>query len=112
MALEEKINPPITLTEEAAKQILASPNEDGLPLRLGVRGGGCSGFEYAMDFDAPRETDLEYEVFGVKLIVDPISVRYLEGTVIDYVETMMQQGYKFDNPNAKGTCGCGSSFSY
>ncbi len=87
--------------------------EGAFGLRVGVRGGGCSGFEYALDFETepPREDDLVYDQCGLNVIVDPISARYLKGTQIDYQLGMSGAGFKFSNPNAVGTCGCGSSFS-
>ncbi|MCG8461954.1 MAG: iron-sulfur cluster assembly accessory protein, partial [Holophagales bacterium] len=91
-------------------------NQEGIEasygLRIAVRGGGCSGFEYALDFeDETRDTDLVYDQYGLRVIVDPVSARYLSGTEIDYVFGMQGAGFKFNNPNANGTCGCGSSFS-
>ena len=81
-------------------------------LRIAVRGGGCSGFEYAIDFEKePRENDLVLEYDGLNVYVDPISSRFLEGTTIDYSLGMTGTGFKFHNPKASGTCGCGSSFS-
>jgi iron-sulfur cluster assembly accessory protein len=77
-----------------------------------VRGGGCSGFEYALDFDeAPRDGDHVVEYDGLKVMVDGISARYLAGTTIDYVLGMAGAGFKFNNPKATGSCGCGSSFA-
>ena len=80
-------------------------------LRLKVQGGGCSGFSYDLYFDQPQETDQSFDVKGVKLICDQMSLMYLMGTEIDYVEGLHGAGFKFNNPNVKSTCGCGSSFS-
>ena len=81
-------------------------------LRVAVRGGGCSGFEYALDFEnESRDDDTVLDYDGLKLYVDPISGRYLEGTTIDYSLGMTGTGFKFHNPKATGTCGCGSSFT-
>jgi iron-sulfur cluster assembly protein len=81
-------------------------------LRVAVMGGGCSGFQYALDFDKePRPTDRVYDYDGLRVFVDPVSARYLDGTVIDYVLGMQGAGFKFNNPKAVGSCGCGSSFS-
>ncbi len=107
---------PVTVTAKAVKMVNITKEEEGhdasCGLRIAVRGGGCSGFEYALDFDdEKRDTDLVYEQNGRKVIVDPISARYLAGTEIDYVLGMTGAGFKFNNPNAVGTCGCGSSFT-
>jgi iron-sulfur cluster assembly accessory protein len=81
-------------------------------LRVAVRGGGCSGFEYALDFEREaRATDFVASYDGLTVFVDPVSARYLEGTVIDYVFGTTGAGFKFNNPKARGTCGCGSSFA-
>ncbi|WP_394830928.1 iron-sulfur cluster insertion protein ErpA [Pendulispora rubella] len=105
----------ITITEKAAskvKEIAAAEALEGQGLRLRVVGGGCAGFSYDLYFeDAIGEMDEEYESNGVKLYVDPLSHQYLEETEIDYVEGVHGSGFKFNNPNVKGTCGCGSSFS-
>ncbi len=107
---------PVILTAKAVKMVNITKEEEGYDpacgLRIAVRGGGCSGFEYALDFDEEvRDTDLTYEQHGLQVIVDPISARYLEGTEIDYVLGMTGAGFKFNNPKAVGTCGCGSSFA-
>lgn len=105
----------VTITERAAakvKEIAEAEKLDGQGLRLKVMGGGCSGFTYDLYFeDTPGEMDEQFESRGVKLFVDPLSFQYLEDTEIDYVEEMHAAGFKFNNPNVKGTCGCGSSFS-
>jgi iron-sulfur cluster insertion protein len=80
-------------------------------LRLQVRGGGCAGFSYDLYFDEPAEMDRQFEIRGVKVVVDEMSLMYLVGTEIDYVEGLQGAGFKFNNPNVKSTCGCGSSFS-
>ena len=85
--------------------------EDKLALRLRVVGGGCAGFSYDLYFDEPAEVDRQFDVQGVKCIVDEMSLMYLVGTEIDYVEGLQGAGFKFQNPNVKSTCGCGSSFS-
>ncbi|HUN86102.1 MAG TPA: iron-sulfur cluster assembly accessory protein [Terracidiphilus sp.] len=87
-----------------------SPSEGGL--RLGVKGGGCSGLSYAMEFDShPRERDRIFEFDGVRVFIDPKSFVYLQGMTLDYEETLMRQGFNFINPNSTRSCGCGSSFS-
>ena len=80
-------------------------------LRIKVKGGGCSGFNYELAFDGKKEKDQIFESFGVKIICDPKSFLYVNGAVIDYVSGLMGSGFKLDNPNAKGSCGCGQSFS-
>ena len=85
--------------------------EDNMALRLLVVGGGCAGFSYDLYFDEPAEVDRQFEVAGVKCVVDEMSLMYLVGTEIDYVEGLQGAGFKFNNPNVKSTCGCGSSFS-
>jgi iron-sulfur cluster assembly protein len=92
------------------KQALAAHQLEG-GLRLGVLGGGCSGLSYQFKFDrAPRANDKVFEYDGVKVFVDPKSFLYLNGLTLDYKESLLQSGFVFENPNAKKTCGCGSSF--
>jgi len=107
---------PVTLTQKAADMIKITREQEGIDpshgLRVAVRGGGCSGFEYALDFEQEaRENDWVYEQAGVTLFVDAVSARYLEGTSIDYVLGTTGAGFKFNTPQARGTCGCGSSFT-
>jgi iron-sulfur cluster assembly protein len=107
---------PVTLTPKAVQMVEQTREQEGLDpsygLRIAVRGGGCSGFEYALDFDdETRDNDLVYEQEGLRVLVDGLSARYLAGTSIDYVFGTMGAGFKFNNPNAVGTCGCGSSFA-
>lgn len=107
---------PVTLTQKAADMIKITREQEGIDpshgLRIAVRGGGCSGFEYSLDFEQePRENDWIYEQGGVTVYVDAVSARYLEGTSIDYVLGTTGAGFKFNNPKARGTCGCGSSFT-
>ena len=108
----------ILLTEKAASQIKKIVTESGLPaeetrLRVGVKGGGCSGFSYMLDLtEEPRgDMDEELESNGIKVLVDMKSLLYLDGTEIDFKDEVMQQGFVFKNPNATSSCGCGSSFS-
>ena len=105
----------LTLTTTAiskVKEILASQAEPYEGLRVQVVGGGCSGFQYSMAFEKQKNTDDSIlEVDGLRVFVDPQSSQYLDGTEIDYVETMQGSGFKFNNPKAKGTCGCGESFT-
>jgi iron-sulfur cluster assembly protein len=106
---------PIELTPRAlekAKEILSRQSPAPMGLRVSVVGGGCSGFSYQMNFESdPSGIDKTFEFDGLKIFVDQVSLMYLEGTKIDYVETLEASGFKFDNPNVKTTCGCGSSFS-
>lgn len=107
---------PVTLTAKAVEMVKITRDQEGIDashgLRIAVRGGGCSGFEYALDFDKePRENDWVYDQNGLTVFVDAVSARYLEGTSIDYVLGMAGAGFKFNNPKASGTCGCGSSFA-
>jgi iron-sulfur cluster assembly protein len=106
----------ITLTEKAAnevKRIIADQKIDpDMMLRVGVTGGGCSGFSYALGFDKSydEKADSKYEYHGVPVVVDKKSALYLDGTTIDFYEGLEARGFKFDNPNAVKSCGCGSSF--
>ncbi len=106
---------PIELTPpaiEAVKKAIEAEGEAGDALRVSVVGGGCSGYQYNLDFDKEsRMGDIVLEYGAVKVFVDPVSAGYLKGTVIDYVSGLNGTGFKFNNPNAKRTCGCGSSFS-
>ena len=102
----------ISLTKFAANKILSlleDKQETGI--RAGVLGGGCSGFTYNLKLDYEMDKDRVIESNGVKIFVDPKSYLYLMGTEIDYVDDLNQSGFKFVNPNAKRTCGCGESFS-
>ena len=107
----------INVTETAAVKIadlLAEENKPDAGLRVFVQGGGCSGFQYGLMIDegeGDREADKVFEVNGVRLLVDPISLRYLKGAEVDFVDNNMGGGFTIKNPNAKSTCGCGSSFS-
>ena len=107
----------INVTETAAEKInalLAEENKVGSGLRVFVQGGGCSGFQYGLMIDegeGDTDSDQIFEVNGVRLFVDPISLRYLRGAEVDFVDNTMGGGFTIKNPNAKSTCGCGSSFS-
>ena len=106
---------PITLTPNATakvKEIMAQQNPAPAGLRVGVVGGGCSGFSYSMQFEnSAGMMDKVFNFDGLKVFVDATSVMYLNGCIVDYVETLEGAGFKFENPNVKSTCGCGSSFS-
>ena len=114
-ATETVKTPPLNLTPQAiakVKEIMAT--QDPLPggLRIGVMGGGCSGFQYSMAFE--MQSGMMDKVFNfddLKVFVDATSLMYLKGCTVDYVETLEAAGFKFDNPNVKTTCGCGSSFN-
>ena len=105
----------ITLTDKAAQmvhEIAKAEQLEGQGLRIRVQGGGCSGFTYDMYFeDEVSDMDEVFETNGIKIYVDPMSAQYIDGTVVDYVETLQSSGFTFNNPNVSGTCSCGSSFS-
>ncbi|MBV8051219.1 MAG: iron-sulfur cluster assembly accessory protein [Acidobacteriaceae bacterium] len=106
---------PISLTPNAikkVKEIMAQQDPVPAGLRVGVVGGGCSGFSYSMSFENNAGLmDKTFDMDGLKVYVDATSVMYLQGCTVDYVETLEGAGFKFDNPNVKSTCGCGSSFN-
>jgi iron-sulfur cluster assembly protein len=104
----------IQVTPKAIEKIKTTFAREGVSggLRLGVLGGGCSGLSYQFKFDTrERPTDKVFDYDGVKIFVDPKSLIYLNGMILDYQESLMQSGFVFDNPNAKKACGCGTSFS-
>jgi iron-sulfur cluster assembly accessory protein len=105
----------VHLTEKAVekvKEILSTQEPQPSGLRIAVVGGGCSGFSYSMAFEnTPNMLDKTYSYDGLKVFVDQASMLYLEGAEVDYVETLEGAGFKFNNPNVKSTCGCGSSFN-
>jgi iron-sulfur cluster assembly protein len=105
----------VTLTERAAEKIgglmAQEPAGEAEVLRVAIQGGGCSGFEYALGFDrGAQQGDHELEFHGVKVVVDPFSAPYLQGSTIDFLEGLQESGFKIDNPNVVSSCGCGSSF--
>ena len=106
---------PVTFTSSAitkVKEIMAQQNPEPAGLRVGVVGGGCSGFQYSMQFEnGAGMMDKTFDFEGLKVFVDATSVMYLNGAIVDYVETLEGAGFKFENPNVKSTCGCGSSFN-
>lgn len=106
----------VTLTEVAAAKVrelmAGEPDGDTLVLRVAIQGGGCSGFQYGLGFDSgPAEGDLELELQGVRVVVDPFSAPYLQGATVDFLNTIDEAGFKIDNPNAAASCGCGHSFT-
>ena len=111
---EEDEDFPISITDAALDAIKDAIANEELPeahsLRVGLRGGGCAGFEYVLDFTSPRPHDFIMDFGGIIIYMDPVSATHLEGTTIDYVTSLMGMGFKFINPNATKTCGCGSSF--
>ena len=105
----------ITLTPRAAKELrdlIEAENKATAALRVWVAGGGCSGLTYgmALDENAPEEGDQQFEHEGVRIVVDGLSLQYMEGAQVDFVDDAMGGGFKIENPNATSTCGCGSSF--
>jgi iron-sulfur cluster assembly protein len=105
----------ITLTDKGAEKVrefltAQAAAADTSGLRVGVRGGGCSGFQYALAFDEQREGDTVFEDQGIRLLVDRPSLPYVKGSVIDFVDGLQGAGFKVDNPNVIAACGCGSSF--
>ena len=104
----------IEVTPKAVEKIRAAFAKEGVEgaLRLGVLGGGCSGLSYQFKFDTrQRPTDNVYEFDGVKIVVDPKSLLYLKGMTLDWKDSLIQSGFVFENPNAKKSCGCGTSFT-
>ena len=105
---------PITITDVAAEKVrdLLSDKAEGpeMALRVAVRGGGCSGFQYALAFDQPKEEDHRFDVDGVTVVVDKTSMQFVFGSEVDYVESLQGAGFQVNNPNVVAACGCGSSF--
>ena len=107
----------VGMTEAAAKEVIRIVAEEGLPegtaLRVGAKGGGCSGFSYVLDFDQNGKTDfdVEYVCHGVKILIDKKSEFFMSGTTIDFNNGLLNRGFVFVNPMASGSCGCGTSFS-
>ena len=103
----------IKLTDNAineAKRLLAKEQDQNVALRVRVRGGGCSGMFYGLEFDKELPADNSITLKGLKVIIDPVSLPHLEGSTVDFKDGLEERGFKFDNPNAKGCCGCGESF--
>jgi iron-sulfur cluster assembly protein len=112
---EQEVAAPISLTESALSQIRRIMQEQKIPegygLRVGVKGGGCSGFSYMLGFDMQNEKDRVFEINGLQVYIEQAHTMYLVGMSIDWHEGLNNRGFVFENPNATGTCGCGSSFS-
>lgn len=106
---------PINLTEGAVSQLLQIKQEENIPddycLRVGVKGGGCSGFSYVLGFDQPKDDDQLFEVKGIKVVMNKAHAIYLIGMEVDFHNGLDNRGFTFNNPNAASTCGCGTSFS-
>jgi iron-sulfur cluster assembly accessory protein len=104
----------VSMSDIAAEKVrgfLGQQEPEGeVGLRVGVRGGGCSGFQYALALDERREDDNVFEHEGIAILVDPASLRYVDGSEVDYTESMMGSGFEVKNPNVVASCGCGSSF--
>ncbi|HMW56068.1 MAG TPA: iron-sulfur cluster assembly protein IscA [Accumulibacter sp.] len=104
----------VTLSERAARHVanFMVKRGKGIGLRLGVRTSGCSGMAYKLEFaDNARPDDIEFESYGVKVLIDPKSLPYLDGTELDYAREGLNEGFRFNNPNVKDACGCGESFN-
>lgn len=106
---------PISLTDGAIEQLNQIRQQENIPadygLRVGVKGGGCSGFTYVLGFDLPQENDEQFEIGGLKVVMNKAHAIYLLGMQVDFVNGLDNRGFTFDNPNASSTCGCGTSFS-
>jgi iron-sulfur cluster assembly accessory protein len=104
----------VTLTDIAAEKVRdfmqGQTAEGDVGLRVGVRGGGCSGFQYALALDEKREDDHVFDSSGIRVLVDPASLQYVEGSTVDFTESFMGSGFEVSNPNVVSSCGCGSSF--
>jgi len=116
MIVEPVAEPVLTITSSAAKQVqflIQKRGDPSLGLRVGVKGGGCSGLSYVMNLEpAPRESDVTFEAHGIRVFVDPKSARFLSGTTLDYsIKNLLEGGWVWTNPNADRTCGCGTSFT-
>lgn len=115
MVMETMINTPVTLSSSAIEEIHRLMNEPGFEssqmLRVGVKGGGCSGMSYVLGFDNKMEDDEVYEIEGIPVLMNPAHGLYLFGMQIDYQHGLNARGFVFKNPNASSTCGCGSSFA-
>lgn len=114
-SVTESAPPGVKLTPRALEAVRKMQQQEGLApdqgLRIAVVGGGCSGFQYSLSFDSRKDGDLITAMDGVNVLVDEISLPYIAGTTLDYVEGLHNAGFRFDNPRASRTCGCGSSFS-
>jgi len=110
--VQKKEHESIKVTDFAAKKINEMKDKSKEGLRIGLSAGGCAGFSYVMEFDNSKENDIVIEDNGIKMLIDKESMSKLEGTTVDYVESLQQSGFKLDNPNSNATCGCGKSSSF
>lgn len=104
----------LRLSDAAAarvQELIAADGRQDLKMRVFIRGGGCSGFQYGFSFDQAQDDDLEVSCSGLSVLVDPLSLQYLQGARVDYIDDLQGARFVVDNPNASATCGCGSSFS-
>jgi iron-sulfur cluster assembly protein len=112
--LTDTIQAVVNLTDIAAEKVHAFMDgqtaDAAIGLRVGVKGGGCSGFQYALALDEQRDDDHVFDASGVRVLVDPASLQYVEGSTVDYTENFMGSGFEVSNPNVVASCGCGSSF--
>lgn len=106
---------PVSLTAGAVEQLNQIREQENIPgdycLRVGVKGGGCSGFSYVLGFDLPAENDEVFEINGIRVVLNKAHAIYLLGMEVDFVNGLQNRGFTFNNPNASSTCGCGTSFS-
>lgn len=106
---------PVQLTSDAVEQLNLIRQQENIPdeycLRVGVKGGGCSGFSYVLGFDLPQANDEAYDINGMRVVMNKAHAIYLLGMEVDFVNGLDNRGFTFNNPNAKSTCGCGTSFS-
>jgi len=112
-ATNDNLREALTLSDKAAAKIgelLGQDESEGQALRVAVRGGGCSGFQYALAFDRAKDDDHVFEVDGVAVVVDKVSMQFVFGSEVDYVEGLQGAGFQVNNPNVVAACGCGSSF--
>lgn len=113
--IEKSVETPVTFTDSAIKELLKIKDQENLTanhgLRVGVKGGGCSGFSYVLGFDEKNENDDEFEISGLRIFMEKAHAIYLLGMKIDWLDGLNNRGFSFINPNAKETCGCGTSFS-
>ncbi len=99
------------IAAEKVREFMSGQQAEGeVGLRVGVRGGGCSGFQYALALDELRDSDHVFETGGIRILVDPASLQYVDGSTVDYTENFMGSGFEVSNPNVVASCGCGSSF--
>lgn len=114
MSVQTNVNMPVTVSDAAARRIasILQKSEGNQALRISVEGGGCSGFSYKYDLTSETDTeDLVIEKDGARVLIDQVSLVYMDGAVVDFVDDLMGQSFQIRNPNAVASCGCGTSFS-